>query len=58
MFDLAIIQSVYRRYETVISQLRRLAKRPLTLTEKILYTHFLLSKKMWAVSSVGRAIPF
>ncbi len=39
MFDLAIIQSVYRRYETVISQLRRLAQRPLTLTEKILYTH-------------------
>ena len=39
MFDLTVIQSVYRRYETLISQLRRLAKRPLTLTEKILYTH-------------------
>ena len=39
MFDLKLIHAIYQSYNRVITQTRRLFNRPLTLTEKILYTH-------------------
>ena len=39
MFDLDIIQSVYSRMDKRVSNARKLFKRPLTLSEKILYSH-------------------
>ena len=39
MFDLDMIKSVYLRMEERIDSARKLLKRPLTLSEKILYTH-------------------
>ncbi len=39
MFDLAHIQTVYKNFEKKVTQARDLLNRPLTLTEKILYTH-------------------
>ena len=40
IFDLAMIESVYRRTPGRIKVARKLAGRPLTLTEKILYAHY------------------
>ena len=39
MFDLDMIKSAYLRMEERIDRARKLLKRPLTLSEKILYTH-------------------
>ena len=39
MFDLDMIQSVYSRLDEHVSNARKLLKRPLTLSEKILYSH-------------------
>jgi len=38
-FDIEMIQNVYARMHKRISQARKLVGKPLTLTEKILYTH-------------------
>ncbi len=38
-FDLSMIKSVYDRYEERVNAARSILNRPLTLTEKILYTH-------------------
>lgn len=40
IFDLAMIESVYRRTPGRIKAARKMVGRPLTLTEKILYAHF------------------
>ena len=39
MFDLAMIKSVYERMNERINAARVILGRPLTLTEKILYSH-------------------
>jgi aconitate hydratase len=39
MFDLKIIQAIYRAYDNAVKHARQCINRPLTLTEKILYTH-------------------
>ena len=39
MFDLDMIQSVYSRMDERVSNARKLFNRPLTLSEKILYSH-------------------
>jgi len=39
MFDLDMIQSVYSRMDERVSNARKLLKKPLTLSEKILYSH-------------------
>jgi aconitate hydratase len=39
VFDLAVIESVYRRTPGRLKAVRKLIGRPLTLTEKILYAH-------------------
>jgi aconitate hydratase len=39
LFDLDLIQRVYRERQQRLAELRRILARPLTLTEKILYTH-------------------
>ena len=38
-FDIEMIQSVYARLEDRISQARNLVGKPLTASEKILYSH-------------------
>ncbi|MBN1132432.1 MAG: aconitate hydratase, partial [Bacteroidales bacterium] len=38
-FDIELIKSKYRNYPEKINMLRKVLKRPLTLTEKILYAH-------------------
>ncbi len=38
-FDIEMIRKVYENYEKKIPELRKIIGRPLTLTEKILYTH-------------------
>ena len=38
-FDIEMIQKVYASMPTRVDQARELVGRPLTLTEKILYTH-------------------
>lgn len=48
MFDLDLIKHVYSVFPARVSALRNLVNRPLTLTEKILYTH--LSDSLPAVS--------
>ncbi|MDB6080798.1 MAG: acnA, partial [Chlamydiia bacterium] len=40
LFDLELIQDVYKKMQENLKQVRLTIKRPLTLTEKILYTHF------------------
>ena len=39
MFDLDLIQKTYENFEPRIQKARNELKRPLTLSEKILYTH-------------------
>ena len=39
VFDIDLIQGIYQTYQEKIAQIRRVIDRPLTLTEKILYTH-------------------
>ena len=39
MFDLNIIKNVYKNMDTKIAEARSLLQRPMTLTEKILYSH-------------------
>ena len=39
LFDIEMIRQVYREMPGKIDQARKLAGRPLTLTEKILYAH-------------------
>ncbi len=39
LFDLELIKRVYAKQQKELAQVRSLLKRPLTLTEKILYTH-------------------
>ncbi|HZK07897.1 MAG TPA: aconitate hydratase [Bacteroidales bacterium] len=39
LFDLDLIQTVYNKFPERIQKARQLLKRPLTLTEKILYAH-------------------
>ncbi|MDI4567931.1 MAG: aconitate hydratase, partial [Mycoplasma sp.] len=39
IFDLDMIKKVYERYPERIAAARRVVCRPLTLSEKILYTH-------------------
>ena len=39
IFDLEMIKKVYKRYPERIAAARKLLNKPLTLTEKILYTH-------------------
>jgi len=39
IFDLEMIESFYKRLDSTISELRKKLKHPLTLSEKILYTH-------------------
>ncbi len=38
-FDIDMIKAVYNRYDSRITAVRKLINKPLTLTEKILYTH-------------------
>lgn len=38
-FDLDMIKAVYKKYSTSIDHIRTIINKPLTLTEKILYTH-------------------
>ncbi len=45
IFDLAMIESVYRRTPGRVKAATKLVGRPLTLTEKILYAHFWRSVK-------------
>jgi len=40
-FDVSLVEKVYAKQKKILSQIRTLLKRPLTLTEKILYTHLL-----------------
>ena len=46
MYDLELIKKFYTRYRTKLSQIRSLLGRPLTLTEKILYSHLSESKTL------------
>ena len=46
MYDLELIKGFYARYRTKLSQIRSLLGRPLTLTEKILYSHLSESKTL------------
>ena len=46
MYDLELIKGFYTRYRTKLSQIRSLLGRPLTLTEKILYSHLSESKTL------------
>ncbi len=39
IFDLDMIKKVYQQYPETINKLKELIRKPLTLTEKILYTH-------------------
>ena len=39
VFDIDMIKRIYSLYPTRIEAARKLVGRPLTLTEKILYTH-------------------
>ncbi len=39
VFDLSMIQSVYERYSERLTAARGILNRPMTMTEKILYTH-------------------
>ena len=39
MFDLGMIENVYAQMEEHIDNARKLLNRPLTLSEKILYSH-------------------
>src|SRR5689334_19281422 len=39
LFDLDLIKRVYAKQQSDLGKVRSLLKRPLTLTEKILYTH-------------------
>jgi aconitate hydratase len=39
VFDLSMIQSVYERYSERLTAARTILNRPMTMTEKILYTH-------------------
>ena len=39
VFDLSMIQSVYERYSDRLTAARTILNRPMTMTEKILYTH-------------------
>ncbi|HEX2617850.1 MAG TPA: hypothetical protein VHL57_09930, partial [Flavobacteriales bacterium] len=39
IFDLDMIKAVYDRYPARVAAARKAVGRPLTLTEKILYTH-------------------
>ena len=39
VFDLSMIQSVYERYSDRLTAARTILNRPITMTEKILYTH-------------------
>ena len=39
MFDLDIIKNVYKSMDAKIEKARSLLQRPMTLTEKILYSH-------------------
>ena len=48
MFDLELIKEFYNQYITKLSQIRSLLKKPLTLTEKILYSHVSESKTLTA----------
>ena len=41
-FDLNIIKKYYENLPNKIGEFRNLLNRPLTLTEKILYSHFFL----------------
>ena len=38
-FDINIIKEVYRKYPELVKNARKINKKPLTLSEKILYTH-------------------
>jgi len=38
-FDIDVIRKVYSTYGVKIAAVRKILNRPLTLTEKILYTH-------------------
>jgi aconitate hydratase len=46
IFDSSMIQQVYRTYTQRIDRTRNVLKRPLTLTEKILYAHLSEEKEM------------
>ena len=48
MFDLELIKEFYNQYRTKLSQIRSLLKRPLTLTEKFLYSHVSETKTLTA----------
>ena len=39
VFDLEMVRKVYNNFETRVTKAREILKRPLTLTEKILYAH-------------------
>lgn len=43
-FDIELIKKIYSKFPESISLIRELVKRPLTLSEKILYTHLSLSQ--------------
>lgn len=46
VFDIAMIQAVHQSYAEKIQQIRHVLNRPLTLTEKILYTHLFHAKEL------------
>ena len=49
VFDLNMIKKVYREMEDRIKNARNILKRPLLLSEKILYSHMLIQKKLVSV---------
>ena len=44
-FDIQLIKALYSRFPKSIASIRKIIKRPLTLTEKILYTHLSIEKE-------------
>ena len=44
-FDIQLIKALYSRFPKSIASIREIIKRPLTLTEKILYTHLSIEKE-------------
>ncbi|MBT6013214.1 MAG: hypothetical protein HOG85_00175, partial [Flavobacteriales bacterium] len=40
-FDINMIKKVYQKYPTAVEAARKVTGKPLTLSEKILYTHLL-----------------
>ena len=44
-FDIQLVKDLYSKYPDYISVFRKIVKRPLTLSEKILFTHLSENQK-------------